>query len=165
VSPEFVWHLEEVLDLYAEPYDGRRPQVCFDESPVPLISETRQPVPARPGQPTRYNYEYRREGTAKLFLCVQPLCGWRHVNVTPRRTKGDCARQMQELVDVHFPEADVIKLVVDNLNTHTPAAVYEILHQLRPAGSPGNWSFTLPPSMAAGSIGPNVNLPCSPGSV
>ena len=117
--------MEDVLDLYAEPYDGRRPQVCFDESPVQLISETRQPVPARPGQPTRYDYEYRREGTANLFLFVQPLCGWRHVNVTPRRTKGDFARQMQELVDVHFPEADVIKLVVDNLNTHTPAALYE----------------------------------------
>src|SRR5712691_2291407 len=89
-----------VWDLYAEPYDGRRPQVCFDESPVQLISETRQPVPARPGQPTRYDYEYRREGTANLFLFVQPLCGWRHVNVTPRRTKGDFAVQMQELVDV-----------------------------------------------------------------
>jgi hypothetical protein len=117
--------MEDVLDLYAEPYDGRRPHVCFDESPVQLISETRQPVPARPGQPTRYDYEYRREGTVNLFLFVQPLCGWRHVNVTPRRTKGDFAVQMQEVVDVHFPEADVIKLVVDNLNTHTPAALYE----------------------------------------
>ena len=117
--------MEEVLDVYAEPYAGRRPQVCFDESPVPLISETRQPVPARPGQPTRYDYAYRREGTAHLFLFVQPLGGWRHVNVTPRRTKGDFARQMQALVDVHCPEADVITLVVDNLKTHTPAAWYE----------------------------------------
>jgi len=104
--------MEDVLDLYAEPYDGRRPQVCFDESPVQLISETRQPVPARPGQPARYDYEYRREGTANLFLFVRPLRGWRHVNVTPHRTKCDFAMQMQELVDVHFPEADVIKLVV-----------------------------------------------------
>jgi transposase len=117
--------MEDVLDLYAEPYDPRRPQVCFDESPVQLISETRRPLPVRPGQPARYDYEYRREGTANLFLFVQPLCGWRHVNVTARRTKGDFAVQMQELVDVHFPEADVIRLVVDNLNTHTPAALYE----------------------------------------
>ena len=117
--------MEDVLDLYADPYDPRRPQVCFDESPVQLISETRQPVPVRPGQPARYDYEYRREGTANLFLCVQPLRGWRHVNVTARRTNGEFALQMQELVDVHFPDADIIRLVVDNLNTHTPAALYE----------------------------------------
>jgi hypothetical protein len=117
--------MEDVLDLYAEPYDVQRPQVCFDESPVQLISETRQPIPARPGQPVRYDYAYRREGTANLFLFVQPLRGWRHVNVTAHRTKGDFALQMKELVDIHFPEADVIKLVVDNLNTHTPAALYE----------------------------------------
>jgi hypothetical protein len=117
--------MEDVLDLYAEPYDMRRPQVCFDESPGQLISETRQPLPVRPGQPARYDYAYRREGTANLFLFVQPLHGWRHVNVTARRTKYDFALQMQKWVDVHFPEADVIRLVVDNLNTHTPAALYE----------------------------------------
>jgi DDE superfamily endonuclease len=117
--------MEDVLDLYAEPYDVRCPQVCFDESPVQWISETRHPLPARPGQPARYDYEYRREGTANLFLFVQPLRGWRHVNVTAHRTKHDFAVQMQELVDVHFPEADMIRLVVDNLNTHTPAALYE----------------------------------------
>jgi len=117
--------MEDVLDLYAEPYDPLRPQVCFDESPGQLISETRQPLPAGPGQPARYDDEYRREGTANLFLCVQPLCGWRHVNVTARRTKGDFALQMRELADVHFPEAEIIKLVVDNLKTHTPAALYE----------------------------------------
>ncbi len=117
--------MEDVLDVYAEPYDPLRPQICFDESPVQLISETRQPLPPRPGQPARYDYEYRREGVANLFLFVQPLCGWRHVNVTPRRTKSDFALQMRELVDVHCPEAEVIKLVVDNLNTHTPAALYE----------------------------------------
>jgi hypothetical protein len=117
--------MEDVLDLYAEPDDPRRPQVCFDESPVQLISETRQPLPAQPGQPRRYDYEYRREGTANLFLFIQPLRGWRHVNVTARRTKSDFALQMRELVDVHFPEADLVRLVVDNLNTHTPAALYE----------------------------------------
>jgi transposase len=117
--------MEDVLELYAEPYDVRRPQVCFEESPVQLISETRHPLPARPGQPARYDYEYRRAGTANLFLFVQPVRGWRHVNVTAHRTKHDFAVQMQELVDVHFPEADVIRLVVDNLNPHTPAALYE----------------------------------------
>jgi transposase len=116
--------MEAVLDLYAEPYDRRRPQVCFDESPVQLISETRSPLPARPGQPLRYDYAYRREGTANLFLFVQPLRGWRHITVTERRTKSDFAMQMQALVDVHFPEAEVMRLVVDNLNTHTPAALY-----------------------------------------
>ena len=117
--------MEDVLDLYAEPYDVRRPQACFDESPVQLVSEVRHPLPTRPGQPARYDYEYRREGTANLFLFVQPLRGWRHVNVTPRRTASDFADQMRELVDVHFPQAEVIRLVVDNLNTHTPAALYE----------------------------------------
>lgn len=117
--------MEDVLDLYAEPYDARRPQICFDESPVQLISEVRHPLPTRPGHPARYDYEYRREGTANLFLFVQPLRGWRQVNVTARRTASDFARQMQELVDVHFPHAEVIRLVVDNLNTHTPAAFYD----------------------------------------
>jgi transposase len=125
VSPAFVWHLEDVLELYAEPYEARRPQVCFDESPVQLISEVRQPLPTRPGQPARYDSEYRREGTANLFLFVQPLRGWHQGNVTARRTASDFAHQMQELVDVHFPQAEVIRLVVDNLNTHTPAAFYE----------------------------------------
>jgi transposase len=117
--------MEDVLDLYAAPYDARHPPVCFDESPVQLVSEVRQPLPTRPGQPARYDYEDRREGTANLFRFGQPLRSWRQVNVTARRTAGDFAQQMQELVDVHFPQAEVILLVVDNLNTHTPAAFYE----------------------------------------
>jgi hypothetical protein len=124
VSPDYVWHLEDVLDLYAEPDDPRYPQVCFDESPVQLTSETRHPLPARPGHPARYDTEYKREGTANLFLFVQPLRGWRHVNVTKQRTKPDFARQMRLLVDQYFPTAERIRLVVDNLNTHTPAALY-----------------------------------------
>lgn len=117
--------MEDVLDLYAEPYDPQRPQVCFDESPVQLVSETRSPLPVRPGRIACYDYEYKREGTANLFLFVQPLLGWRQVNVTARRTKQDFARQMKLLVDVYFPDAILIRLVVDNLNTHTPAALYE----------------------------------------
>lgn len=119
--------MEEVLDLYADPEDPRYPQVCFDESPVQLTSETRQPIPAQPGQPARYDTEYKREGTANLFLFVQPLRGWRHVNVTPRRTKADFAQQMRLLVDDYFPTAERIRLVLDNLNTHTPAALYNVL--------------------------------------
>jgi transposase len=117
--------MEDVLDLYAEPDDPRYPQVCFDESPVQLTSATRCPLPVRPGQPECEDYEYKREGTANLFLFVQPLRGWRHVNVTARRTKQDFAQQMQLLVDVYFPTAERVRLVVDNLNTHTPAALYE----------------------------------------
>jgi transposase len=117
--------MEDVLDLYAEPYEAQYPQVCFDESPVQLISEKRCSLPARPGQPECYDYEYKREGTANLFLFVQPLLGWRHVNVTARRTKQDFAQQMKLLTDVYFPDAKLIRLVVDNLNTHTPAALYE----------------------------------------
>jgi hypothetical protein len=117
--------MEDVLDLYAKPYDPQCPQVCFDESPVQLISETRSPLPVRPGQPECYDYEYKREGTANLFLLVQPLLGGRQVNVTARRTKQDFAQQMHLLVDVYFPDATLIRLVGDNLNTPTPAALYE----------------------------------------
>ena len=107
--------------------------MCFDESPVQLTSEPRHPLPARPGQPERYDYEYKREGTANLFLFVQPLRGWRHVNVTQRRTKQDFAQQMRLLVDDYFPTAERIRLVVDNLNTHTPAALYGVFppHEAR----------------------------------
>jgi hypothetical protein len=117
--------MEDVLDLYAEPYDPQRPVVCFDESPVQLVSETRSPLPIRPGRSACYDYEYKREGTANLFLFVQPLLGWRQVNVTARRAKPDFAWQMKLLVDVYLPNVNLIRLVVDNLNTHTPAALYE----------------------------------------
>jgi hypothetical protein len=116
--------MEDILDLYAEPYDPRYPLVCFDEKLYPLVSEVRQALPLRPGQPVRYDYEYRREGTCNLFMCFEPLQGWRHVKVTDRRTAQDFAHCMQELVDVHFPQATVISVVLDNLNTHTPAALY-----------------------------------------
>jgi hypothetical protein len=125
VSPEFVWRMEDILALYAEPYDPRYPVVCVDESPYQLVSEARQPLAMVPGQPTRYDYEYRREGTCNLCMLFQPLKGWRHVKVTDRRAAKDFAHCMQELVDVHFPKAAVISVVLDNLNTHTPAALYE----------------------------------------
>jgi hypothetical protein len=116
--------MEDILDLYAEPYDPYYPLVCFDESPYQLVSEVRQPSPVAPGQPLRYDYEYRREGTCNLFLFFEPLQGWRHVKVTDRRTAQDFAYCMRDLVDVHFPQAAVISVVLDNLNTHTPASLY-----------------------------------------
>ena len=101
------------------------PKCALTKAPVQLTSETRCPLPARPGQPEGYDCEYKREGTANLFLFVQPLQGWRQVNVTKQRTKQDFAQQMRLLVDGYFPTAERIRLVVDNLNTHTPAALYE----------------------------------------
>ena len=116
--------MEDVLDLSAEPYDAQYPVVCFDESPYQLVSEVGQPLPVRPGQPARYDYEYRREGTCNLFMSFEPLQGWRHVQVTARRTAQDFAHCMRDLVDIHFPQAAVISVALDNLNTHTPAALY-----------------------------------------
>jgi transposase len=117
--------MEDVLDLYAEPYSPSRPVVCFDERPVQLLGEVRQPLPPEPGQPQRIDYEYHRNGTCNLFTYFQPLAGWRHVEVTDRRTKQDFAYCMKSLVDVHFPLAKIIRVVIDNLNIHTPAALYE----------------------------------------
>jgi len=117
--------MEDILDLYAEPYDPRRPVVCFDERPYQLRKDQRDPLPVKPGQPRREDFEYEREGTCNLFLTFQPLTGWRHVEVTERRTGADFAHQMKWLVDEVFPEADVIRVVLDNLNIHTPAALYQ----------------------------------------
>jgi len=126
VSAEFVFRMEDVLDLYAEPYDPARPVVCFDESPKQLIGEVLQPIPMQPGQPACYDYHYKRNGTRNLFIFFQPLQGWRHVKITERRTTQDYAQCMKDLVDLHFPDAEVIRVVQDNLNTHTPWALYEV---------------------------------------
>jgi hypothetical protein len=117
--------MEDILELYAEDYMPEYPVVCVDESPYQLISETRTPIPATPGQPERIDYEYRREGTCNLFMHVEPLRGWRHVDVTERRTAVDFAHQLRDLVDVHYPEATLITVVADQLNTHTLASLYE----------------------------------------
>ena len=117
--------MEDVLDLYAEPYNPHFPVVCFDERPYQLVRETRLALPVAPGQPLRYDYEYARNGTCNLFTYLQPLAGWRHVVVTERRTKLDFAQRMKEMSDVHFPQAERIRVVLDNLNIHTPAAFYE----------------------------------------
>lgn len=117
--------MEDVLDLYAQTYDEQYPQICFDERPSQLISEERIPLPAKPGQPERYDYEYVREGTCNIFGFFQPLKGWREMKVTSHRTAIDFAYCMKQLVDEQFPEAIKVKLVLDNLNTHTPCSVYK----------------------------------------
>lgn len=116
--------MEDILELLAEPYDPKRPVVCFDEKPVQLLRDIREPKPVRPRQPKLQDHEYRREGTANIFMTVEPLRAWRHLEVTEQRTKLDFAEQMKQLVDVHYPEAESIRLVVDNLNTHGPASLY-----------------------------------------
>jgi DDE superfamily endonuclease len=125
VSAEFVAHLEDVLDLYEEPYDPKRPKVCFDETNKQLVAEQRMSLPAQPGQPERYDYEYQRNGSRNLFMFFEPQRGWRHVAVTEQRTMQDFAQQMRWLVDEAYPEAEVIRIVLDNLNTHRPASLYE----------------------------------------
>jgi transposase len=124
-SGEFVWRMEDILKVYTRPYDPARPQICLDEASTQLLKHARPPRMAKPGKPGRYDYEYERNGTANLFLVTEPLRGWRHVEVTERRTKLDWARVIKDLVDVRYPDAERIVLVMDNLNTHTPAALYE----------------------------------------
>lgn len=117
--------MEDVLELYQEPYDPARPVVCMDETNKQLVAETRAPVAAGPGRPRRVDYEYERRGTADVFLFTEPLGNWRCVDVTESRTRVDWAHQMRNLVDAYFPEATTIRVVMDNLNTHTIGSLYE----------------------------------------
>lgn len=117
--------MEDVLELYKQSYDPMHPQVCMDETSKQLVSEVAQPIPVEPGHPERFDYEYERQGVANLFILFEPLRGWREVKVTERRTRRDWALLMKELVDVHYPLAETIRLVMDNLNTHIPGALYE----------------------------------------
>jgi hypothetical protein len=117
--------MEDVLDLYEEAYDPRYPSVCFDEKLVAPEADVRAPEPLAPGQAERIDYEYERLGTANLFFFVEPLTGWRHVEMTERRTKIDYAHCIRWLVDGVYPQAEYVRIVQDNLNTHTPAALYE----------------------------------------
>ncbi len=117
--------MEDVLDLYEAPSNARRPVVCFDESSKQLIAEVRTSLPMQPGQPQIYDSEYKRNGTRNVFLFCEPKGGWRHIHVTEQRTMQDFAREMQWLSDVAYPHAEVIRVVLDNLNTHKPASLYE----------------------------------------
>ena len=117
--------MEEVLDIYKKPYDPQYPQVCMDEMSTQLIGEVRAPLPAEPGKPLRYDTEYKRNGTANIFIAFEPLTGQRYTKVTAQRTKVDWAYFIRELVDQHYPHVEKIRLVMDNLNTHTKASLYE----------------------------------------
>jgi transposase len=125
VDADYVARMEDVLDLYAEAPDPKRPVVCFDESPTQLIGEARQPIPAKPGQIERYDCEYRRNGTANLFVFLDVNRPWRKVKVTQRRAAEDFAACMRELADVHYPAAERIRVVLDNLSTHSAGALYQ----------------------------------------
>lgn len=125
VDSHYVAAMEDVLGCYEQPYNPKEPVVCFDETSKQLIAETRLPLPMQPGQVQRYDYEYERCGTRNLFLFFEPLANWRHITITQRRTRQDFAHQIRLLVDEFYPEADCIHLVLDNLNTHTAAALYE----------------------------------------
>jgi DDE superfamily endonuclease len=124
-NAEFVCAMEDVLEVYTRPYDPQRPQVCVDETSKQLVADTRVPIPAAPGQPARVDYEYERKGTANLFMVFEPLAGQRRVKVTERRTAVDFAQLLRELVDEQYPQAEKIVLVMDNLNTHKLASLYE----------------------------------------
>jgi transposase len=125
VDTEFVERMEDVLELYAEPHDRARPTICFDEKPYQLIAETRAPIPAKPGQPERFDYEYQRNGVANIFVMVGAAFPWRQTKVTAQRTAIDFAEVMRDLVDVHFPHAERIRVVMDNLSTHRAKNLYE----------------------------------------
>jgi len=142
--------MESVLEVYTRPYDAKRPVVCLDEKSKQLVGEICKPITARPGEVERCDYEYVRNGTANLFMMVEPLRGWRRVNVTARRGKTDFAEQVRELVDVHYPKARRITLVMDNLNTHRLSSLYEafppaearrLIDKLEPVHTPkhGSW--------------------------
>lgn len=117
--------MEDVLDVYKQPYDPKRPQICFDERPKQLVAEVRTALPGYPGWLARYDYEYKRNGVANLFVIFEPLAGKRHVKVTERRTKKDWAVCMRQMVDEIYSDAEQLVLVMDNLNTHTKASLYE----------------------------------------
>lgn len=125
-NAEFVYHMEDVLDVYTRPYDARFPQICLDEGSKQLLAETREPLPTKPGEPARFDSEYEREGVCNLFLVCEPLTGKRFLQVRQQRTKVDWAFFVRELIEVHYPEAEKIVLVLDNLNTHTPSSFYEV---------------------------------------
>jgi transposase len=118
--------MEDVLEVYKRPLDDKRPLLCMDEMPKQLLSETRDPLPVAPGKPARQNYEYKREGVADVFMVFEPLVGKRHIEITDQRRREEWARVMQKVSDELYPQADKIVVVMDNLNTHTPAAFYQV---------------------------------------
>jgi transposase len=152
VDGSYVARMEDVLDLYAEEPDPSHPVVCFDESPTQLIGEVREPIPAAPGQPERYDCEYRRNGTANLFVFLDAHQPWRHVKVTEHRAARDFAFCMRDLADIHYPNAELIRVVMDNLSTLIRERYTRPSRRLRRIASYNAWSFITHPSTRAGSI-------------
>jgi transposase len=150
VDADYVARMEDVLDLYAEAADPKRPVVCFDESPIQLVGETRLPIPAKPGQIERYDCEYRRNGTANLFVFLDANRSWRTVKVTQRRAAEDFAACMRELAEVHYPEAERIRVVLDNLSTHSVGALYQTFPADQARRVLAGWSSIISPSTPAG---------------
>jgi hypothetical protein len=143
-SAAFVAPMEDVLEVYTRPHDPARPLVCLDETSKQLVEETRRPQPMQPGQPARHDYEYKRNGTRNIFMMFAPLEGWRHAEVTERRTAIDYAKILRDLSDIHWPKAEKITLVQDNLNTHSPASLYEAFEpaEARRLVERFEWHFT-----------------------
>ena len=161
----FVAGMEDVLEVYQRPHDPEYPVVCVDETSKQLVAETRVRIAAKPGQPARYDYEYKRNGTANLFMIFAPLEGWRHVEVTDRHTAVDYAQVLKAIADMNFPKAKKIVLVQDNLNTHKPASLYEPFPQQRPAGWLSGSNGTTRQSTAVGWTWLNPNSVSCRGNV
>lgn len=125
VTAEYLWRMEQVLDIYEQSYDKKRPVVCFDERPCQLLSDVLMPIPMKPGRVERQDYHYKRHGTCAVLMAVEPLAGRRIVEVSKQKTKKDYAEFMKNLAS-HYPQADKIVLVQDNLNTHNPSSFYEV---------------------------------------
>jgi hypothetical protein len=138
---EFVAHMEEVLETYAQPYDAKRPVLCMDEQPIQLLNETRVPLAATKDHPRRVDYEYERAGTASLFMFCEPLSGWRQVTARRRRTKIDWAEEVEELLRTRYASAEKVILVCDNLNTHTKGAFYETFEPAKARAIVGRLEF------------------------
>ena len=122
---EFVARMEDILDTYALPYDPKSPLICMDEQPFQLLDDVIKPLPMKPDRPCREDYEYERKGTCSIFVFTEPLKGWRHIEATKQRTRIDWAHQVEQLLTVYYPEAEKIRLVMDNLNTHTLGSLYQ----------------------------------------
>jgi len=123
-NAQFVAQMEDILEIYQRPYNPRVPVVCMDEQPAQLVQDVREPLAVKPGQPKREDYEYQREGVANIFMFSEPLGGWRHAKVREKRTKKDWAEEIRDLLEVHYPEAEKVCLVLDNLNTHRLGSLY-----------------------------------------
>ncbi len=154
--------MEDVLDVYTQPYDPLRPLVCLDETSKQLVAETRTPVPTAPGQPARFDYEYERRGVCALFMLCEPLAGWREVSVSDHRGRVDFAHVIKHLVDDVYPHAEQIRLVMDNLNTHSPgsstptrrARCTKSSSRLKPSVWPTSWRSITRQSTGVGSTWP-----------